>query len=322
MADQLHSRPPVDPQCQTVLDAAANGGSAFQKPTPQAMRVGYASMMETFAQATPELARVEDLVVPASGSDPEVPIRVYHPPGIGDAAPGVIFMHGGGWVIGDLESHDAVCRTLAFRSDAVFVSVGYRLAPEHPFPAAPVDCERATRFIADNAADFGIDPDRLALAGDSAGGNLAAVTARRLRDAGDGPAIVLQVLTYPATRFTAEGGSIEENGTGYLLTKATMDLFRGMYMPDAADWTHPDASPLLADDLTGLPPAFVQVAGYDPLRDEGVAYAGRLREAGVPVQMVEYPTMIHGFLRMGRVVSIAHVAMDDIAAALRRAFRG
>lgn len=322
MADQHHSRPPVDPQCQTVLDAVASGGSAFQKPTPQAMRVGYASMMETFAQATSELARVEDLVVPASGSDPEVPIRVYHPPGIGAAAPGVIFMHGGGWVIGDLESHDAVCRTLAFRSDAVFVSVGYRLAPEHPFPAAPVDCERATRFIADNAADFGIDPDRLALAGDSAGGNLAAVTARRLRDAGDGPAIVLQVLTYPATQFTAEGGSLEENGTGYLLTKATMDLFRGMYMPDAADWTHPDASPLLAEDLTGLPPAFVQVAGYDPLRDEGVAYAGRLREAGVPVQMVEYPTMIHGFLRMGRVVSIAQVAMDDIAAALRRAFRG
>lgn len=322
MADQHHSRPPVDPQCQTVLDAAASGGSAFQKPTPQAMRAGYASMMETFAQATPELARVEDLAVPAAGSEPEVPIRVYHPPGIGDSAPGVIFMHGGGWVIGDLESHDAVCRTLAFRSDAVIVSVGYRLAPEHPFPAAPIDCERATRFIADNAADFGIDPNRIALAGDSAGGNLAAVTARRLRDAGDGPAIALQVLTYPATHFTAEGGSLEQNGTGYLLTKGTMDLFRGMYMPDEADWTHPDASPLLVEDLSGLPPAFVQVAGYDPLRDEGVAYAGRLREAGVPVQMVEYPTMIHGFLRMGRVVSIAQVAMDDIAAALRRAFRG
>ncbi len=322
MADQHHSRPPVDPQCQIVLDAAASGGSAFQKPTPQAMRAGYASMMETFAQATPELARVEDLFVPASGSDPEVPIRVYHPPGIGAAAPAVVFMHGGGWVIGDLESHDAVCRTLAFRSDAVIVSVGYRLAPEHPFPAAPVDCERATRFIAGNAADFGIDPNRLALAGDSAGGNLAAVTARRLRDAGDGPAIALQVLTYPATQFTAEGGSLEQNGTGYLLTKATMDLFRGMYMPDEADWTHPDASPLLAEDLSGLPPAFVQVAGYDPLRDEGVAYAARLREAGVPVQMIEYPTMIHGFLRMGRVVSIAQVAMDDIAAALRRAFRG
>lgn len=320
MADQHHSRPPVDPQCQAVLDAAAAGVSAFDKPTPTAMRAGYSAMTEGFAPPTPELARVEDLSVPAAGDDPAVPIRVYHPLGVPEPAPAVIFIHGGGWVIGDLESHDAICRILAARADAVVVSVDYRLAPEHPFPAAPVDCERATRFIADNAADFGIDPDRLALAGDSAGGNLAAVTARRLRDAGDGPRIALQVLTYPATNFTAEGGSLVENGKGYLLTKASMDQFRAMYLPDQSDWTHPDASPLLADDLAGLPPAIIQVAGYDPLRDEGVAYAARLREAGVPVQLVEYPTMIHGFLRMGRIVNIAQVGMDDAAIALRRAF--
>jgi len=211
---QHHSRPSVDPQCQAVLDAAAAGASSFDQPTVKAMRAGYASMTATFAQPTSEMARVEDLSVPASGSDPAVPIRIYHPMGVANPAPAVVFFHGGGWVIGDLESHDAICRTLAVRADAIVVSVDYRLAPEHPFPAAPVDCERATRFITDNAADFGIDPSRLALAGDSAGGNLAAVTARRLRDAGDGPAIALQVLTYPATDFTAEGGSLVENGKG------------------------------------------------------------------------------------------------------------
>ncbi len=197
----------------------------------------------------------------------------------------------------------------------------YRLAPEHPFPAAPDDCERATRFIADNAADFGIDATRLALAGDSAGGNLAAITARRLRDAGGGPTILFQALTYPATNFAAEGGSLVENGTGYMLTKATMDQFRGMYLGSEAQWLDPDASPLHAEDLTGLPPALVQVAGYDPLRDEGLAYADRLREAGVATQVIAYPTMIHGFLRMGRLVNMAQVGMDDIAVALRRAFR-
>lgn len=322
MPEQTHSRPPIDPQCQAVLDAAAAaGGFAFEKPDHRAIRAGYGATTATFAPPTPDLARVQDLSVPANGDDPAIPIRIYSPAGTGPAAPAVMFFHGGGWVLGDIESHDAICRILAVRSDAIVVSVDYRLAPENPFPAAPNDCERATRFIAANAADFGIDANRIALAGDSAGGNLAAVTARRLRDAGDGPSIVFQALTYPATNFAAEGGSLVENGSGYMLTKATMDQFRGMYLANEAAWQNPDASPLLADDLTGLPPALVQVAGYDPLRDEGVAYATKLREAGVATQVIAYPTMIHGFLRMGRLVNMAQVGMDDIATALRRAFR-
>lgn len=322
MSEQTHSRPPLDPQCQALLDSmAAAGGSAFDKPDHRAIRAGYASTTAMFAPPTPDLSRVQDLSMPANGDDPAIPIRVYHPVGVESPAPVVMFFHGGGWVLGDIESHDAICRILAVRSDAIVVSVDYRLAPEHPFPGAPNDCERATRFIAANAADFGIDANRIALAGDSAGGNLAAITARRLRDAADGPSIVFQALTYPATNFAAEGGSLVENGSGYMLTKATMDQFRGMYLANEAAWQNPDASPLLADDLSGLPPALVQVAGYDPLRDEGMAYATKLREAGVATQVIAYPTMIHGFLRMGRVVNMAQVGMDDIATALRRAFR-
>ncbi|MDF1721693.1 MAG: alpha/beta hydrolase [Minwuia sp.] len=322
MPDQSHSRPPLDPQCQAVLDAAAAaGGFAFEKPDHRAIRAGYGATTAAFAPPTPDLARVQDMSVPANGDDPAIPIRIYHPVGVESLAPVVMFFHGGGWVLGDIESHDAICRILAVRSDAIVVSVDYRLAPEHLFPAAPDDCERATRFIAANAADFGIDPNRMALAGDSAGGNLAAVTARRLRDSGDGAGLVLQVLTYPATDFTAEGGSLVENGSGYMLTKATMDQFRSLYLADEAAWRDPDASPLLADDLAGLPAALVQVAGYDPLRDEGLAYAMKLREAGVATKVVAYPSMIHGFLRMGRLVNMAQVGLDDMAAALRAAFR-
>ncbi|MEC9345794.1 MAG: alpha/beta hydrolase [Pseudomonadota bacterium] len=321
MADQPHSRPALDPQCQAVVDAARNaGGSAFQQPDFRAVRAGYNRTTEVYAPPTPELARVEDMQIPADEMNPAIPIRIYRPRNAATPSPVVVFFHGGGWAVGDLESHDAVCRTIAARTDVVVVAVDYRLAPEHPFPAAVEDCERATRFVHQSAADLGLDGSRMALCGDSAGANLSTITARRLRD-GNGPGIALQVLIYPGADFTATGGSLDENGTGYILTKASIEMFRGWYLPDPATWAHPDASPIKAESLAGLPPALVLIAGYDPLRDEGVAYTQAMRDAGVAVEMIEYPTMLHGFVRMGRLVNMASVALDDVAQAIRAALR-
>lgn len=322
MAEQHHSRPALDPQCQAVIDAAsAGGGTPFQQPDFRAVRAGYNRTTAHYAPPTPELARVDDMQIPGDETGPAIALRIYRPRHAASPAPVVVFFHGGGWAVGDLESHDAVCRLIAARTDAVVVAVDYRLAPEHPFPAAVEDCERAARFVHANAADLGLDPARMILCGDSAGANLSTITARRLRD-GDGPAIALQVLIYPGADFTATGGSLEENGTGYVLTRASIEMFRAWYLPDPATWSHPDASPIKADSLAGLPPALVLIAGYDPLRDEGVAYVQAMRDAGVPVEMIEYPTMLHGFVRMGRLVNMASVALDDVAQAIRSAFRG
>lgn len=321
MDSPRNSRPPLDADCQALLDGLAAGGGGIDKPDHHQMRAGYNAANPAFNPPTPDLASGENSTAPGDGAgQPDVPIRIYRPRFAPAVAPALVFFHGGGWVMGDLESHDALCRIVAARSDAVVIAVDYRLAPEHRFPAAVEDCEHAWRYIAENARRLYVDPARLAVGGDSAGGNLAAVIARRLRDAG-GAQPVFQALIYPATDFTAEGGSLVENATGYFLTKAAIDLVSSMYVPDAGARRNPDASPLLADDLSGLPPALVQVAGYDPLRDEGVAYADRLREAGVTVELIEYPTVVHGFMRMIKPVAMAQAALDDYAAALRRVFR-
>lgn len=321
MPDQSHhSRPPLDPACRAVLETMQAAGAGFQQNDVAAIRTGYERNPATEPPPTPELARVDDLTLPAGEAEPALALRIYRPVAAETPAPVAVFFHGGGWALGDLESHDAVCRIIAQRADAVVVAVDYRRSPEHAFPAAVDDCLRAVRFVAEEADVLGVDAGRMALVGDSAGGNLAAVAARRLSRE-DGLRFALQALIYPATDFTASGGSLDENGRGLLLTAGAIAMFRDWYLPDPASWQHPDASPLKADDLAGLPPALVQVCGYDPLRDEGVAYAERLRAAGVPVQLVEYPTMLHGFLRMARMVPAAHVAFDDIAAALRQAFR-
>ena len=232
----------------------------------------------------------------------------------------LVYFHGGGWVIGDLETHDGTVRALAAASGVTVVSVDYRLAPEHPFPAAVDDCLAAVRWVADpgSATALDIDPGRVAVGGDSAGGNLAAVVAQQLRD--DGPAVRFQLLVYPVTDVRLSHPSIDQNADGYLLTKADMLWFRGHYVGDHG-WTDPLVSPLLATEeaVRGVAPALVITAEYDPLRDEGEAYAERLRAAGVAARATRYEGMIHGFFSMGDMIPEGKAAVDEAAEALRTA---
>jgi len=234
--------------------------------------------------------------------------------------PALVFFHGGGWVIGDLETHDVVCRQVTAEAGVSVIAVDYRVAPEHKFPAAVDDAWAATRWIVAHAGELGIDAARIAVGGDSAGGNLAAVVALLARDAG-APRIGLQILTYPVTDLVSESQSYTDLADGYMLTRDSMRWFRAQYLAkeaDAADWR---VSPLRAPSLAGLPPALVITAGYDPLRDEGEAYARRLREAGVSVDAVCFGGMIHGFVPMGKLIETAFRAVTLIAGSLRYALR-
>jgi acetyl esterase len=249
-----------------------------------------------------------------------MPTRIYMPYGTGPF-PVLVYLHGGGWVIGDLEAYDATCRALTNAAGCLVVAMEYRLAPEHKFPAAPEDCYAATCWVAANAAAIGGDPRRIAVGGDSAGGNLAAVVAQMARDRG-GPALVYQLLVYPVTNYGYDTASYEENAEGYLLTRNAMVWFWNHYLRSAADGNNPLASPLRASDLRDLPPAMVLTAEFDPLRDEGEAYAMRLQEAGVPVTLKRYTGTIHGFFSLDAVLDQGKQAMADAAAALRTIFAG
>lgn len=264
----------------------------------------------------PGIHRVEDRAFPGPAGD--VAIRVYRPsdePGL----PVVVYFHGGGWVICDLDTHDHTCRDLANDTGAIVVSVDYRLAPEHPYPAAPDDCEAAVRWVAEHAAALGGDGTRLAVAGDSAGGNLAAVTAQRCRDHG-GPALRFQLLVYPATGTPEDDRpSLSDNAEGYGLTRERMRWFTGHYVPDRSRREEPGVAPIRAADLAGLPPALVITAEYDPLRDEGEDYAAALRAAGVPATASRYDGLIHAFFSLGVVIPRARDAQLEAAAALRAA---
>jgi acetyl esterase len=228
------------------------------------------------------------------------------------------WFHGGGWVIGSLDTHDALCRRLAAAAGCMVVSVDYRMAPEHRFPAAVDDCWAVTRWLAEHGREIGADPQRLAVGGDSAGGNLAAVMALRARDAGLG--LRLQLLVYPVTDSDLDTPSSLRNATGYGLTRAGMAWFWDHYVPDLAGRAHPDAAPLRAASLAGTAPAHVVVCELDPLLDEGEAYARRLEAEGVPVRLQRYPGMIHGFVRMFAVIDRSHDLMEEMAGALKEAF--
>jgi acetyl esterase len=228
-----------------------------------------------------------------------------------------VFFHGGGWVIGNLDSHDVVCRALAHAGELIVISIDYRLAPEHKFPAAVDDAVAATQWVADHARSLGIDAARLSVGGDSAGGNLAAVVTLAARD-GNGPALAGQVLIYPATDFTMGHPSHSESETSVLLTHSVIRWFRDHYLTGAADIHDWRASPAKAATLTGLPPAYVLTAGADPLRDEGDDYARRLQEAGVPVTHRSFPGQFHGFFTMGKLLQQANVAATDIGAWLKQ----
>ncbi|NNU42770.1 alpha/beta hydrolase [Ramlibacter montanisoli] len=273
----------------------------------------------TFTQPDPpEVASVRDLRVP--GPAGPIPLRSYRPAGApADAVlPVLVYYHGGGWVIGDLDTHDVLCRQLCNLSGCAVVAVDYRLGPEHRFPAAVDDALAATRWVRSQARELKLDPARLAVGGDSAGGNLAAVVALSAREAGDLP-IAFQLLIYPATDQRRGAPSHAANGQGYLLTKESMDYYHDHYIPDPAqdlDWR---ASPLLHENHAKLPPAFVLTAGYDPLRDEGLQYAHRLSEAGNRATLVNFERQIHGFITMGRVIDEANVAVQLCAAQLKQA---
>lgn len=306
----------LDPKARALLDQLAAAGAPPLHELPVAVaREGLAALFGTQPGGTLPLAAIEDRRVP--GPAGEIPVRVYRPEGR-PPLPLVVFFHGGGWVLGNLESHDGTCRTLARAVPAVVVSVDYRLAPEHKFPAAAEDAFAATRWAAEHAASLGGDAARVAVAGDSAGGNLAAVVALMARDRG-GPPLVHQVLVYPPTDAACDTASYEENAEGYFLTRDGMRWFWGHYLPSPAEGRHPYASPLRAEDLRGLPPALVITAEYDPLRDEGEAYAARLRAAGVGAVTRRFDGMIHAFASLTGTFPEATVAIDAVAAALRAA---
>jgi acetyl esterase len=304
------------PQVAALLEAAARSPlPTLDKVSPFVARRLYAERCKVVAPKKPPEAQTRLLLTPG------VAVRSYRPANVDktEALPALVFFHGGGWTIGDLDTHDTLCRELAHGARCAVFAVEYRLAPESPFPAAVDDCIAATAFISQQASSLHVDRRRIAVGGDSAGGNLAAVVALQARDAG-GPALCFQLLIYPATDQNLETDSLQRNGMGYMLTRPLMEVFRGNYLPRPADYADWRASPALAKSHANLPPAFILTAGFDPLLDEGWQYAELLKHARVEVSYREYADMIHGFILMGGVLDVANTAVADCCAALRRAF--
>jgi acetyl esterase len=347
---------PLDPQCQAFLDKLARSHAPpMHTLPPEEAR----ALVVPLLTPKERMARIENRCVPGPGGD--IPIRIYHPlPQAGPlhrsdeevrrggddsptrpssphllipssysadphlvpapSRPVVLFFHGGGWVLGSVASHDALCRRLSHESVCIVASVEYRLAPEHKYPAAVQDCLAATQWVGEHAAELGGDPARIAVVGDSAGGNLAAVVARLARDRG-GPPLAFQVLIYPITDYLPGFKSYERNGTGYFLTTEDVRWFWRNYLNDPSEGRQPDAAPLRAEDLSALPPALVLVAEYDPLLDEGLAYADRLEAAGVPVERIVCDGMVHGFVRRLDAYDRARTVVRHLARSLRAALR-
>jgi acetyl esterase len=305
---------PLDPAVKSMLEMFASSGMPAFDSLPVAEARAMFNAMPGATGAKAALARIEEGRIP--GPAGEIPVRIYTPEGEAPL-PILVFLHGGGWVIGTLDGYDDLCRALARAVPAIVISVDYRLAPEHPYPAAADDSYAAVCWAAENAASIGGDPARIAVGGDSAGGNLSAVVSLMARDHRH-PKLAHQLLIYPVTDLRGSTVSMRENGEGYFLTQRTMIWFADHYTTPEQRLL-PYVSPLLAPDLGGLPPATVITAEFDPLRDEGEAYAARLRESGVPVEQTRYDGMIHGFISMP-MFHQAGKAIEQAAAGLRSAF--
>jgi acetyl esterase len=306
----------LDPQAQALMQLMIDKGvPPVHTMTPEEARASYRSRRAFTQPDAPEVFKVEDKEVSANGVN--VPVRVYHPHAAQShsALPGLVYLHGGGWTIGDLDTHDVLCRSLCLQAGIVVVSVDYRMGPEHKFPAAYDDSVAAFNWTVAQAASLGIDASRIAIGGDSAGGNLAAAACLGLR--GQSVQAAFQLLIYPATIMWQDTASYHANGKGYMLTKESIAYYTESYLrnrEDAKDWR---ASPQLADSHAGLPPAFVITAGFDPLRDEGLMYANVLTKAGVSSQYICFERQIHGFITMGRVMQEANTAVSLCASALK-----
>ncbi len=310
---------PLDPIVKGLLDGmAANPQPKLWEMHPAQGREMYRAISSQLDTQGISIGKVENLTIP--GPAGPIAARSYTPVASGGTAlPVLVYFHGGGFVIGDLETHDATCRQIANESGAKVIAIDYRLAPEHKFPAAPEDCYTATKWVENNASNLGVDPNRIAVGGDSAGGNLAAAVCLMAKQ--KGPHIVFQLLFYPVTQYRANTESMKEFAEGYFLERRSMDWFFDQYTDAATvDPNDPRLSPLAASDLSGLPRAYIVTAGFDPLRDEGKAYADKLNRAGVAAVYLDYPTMIHGFVGMSAVLPQARQAIADACTALRKAF--
>jgi len=317
---------PLDPAAEPIIELMESVFPRISGPGTDAAEVRAQSDAMPKIDPTEEMGSVEDRSIPGPAGD--IPVRIYYP-ARGEAAapdagpkPGVVYLHGGGWVICGLDSHDNACRRIANELGAVVVSVDYRLAPEHKYPAAADDAWAALSWTAEHVDELGIDPERLTVAGDSAGGNLTAVVAQRARDRG-GPSLAFQLLIYPvidSSGTRSEHRSKTENATGYFLTTAQMEWYREQYLPHEEAGEHPDVSPHLAESLEGLPPTCIVTAEMDPLRDEAEHYGALLAEAGVPVVLYRAPGMFHGFFNMDAALDGAkhaqRVAFDAMRAHL------
>ena len=297
---------------------AAQGGKPLEESTPAEVRASREQAADAFAAlAGPaqDVARVEDRAIPGPGG--AIPVRVYWP-ATGGGLPVLVYFHGGGWVFGNINSTDRTCRALANAANCIVVNVEYRLAPEHKFPAGLDDAYAAVQYVAEHAGEFEADGSRIAVGGDSSGGNLAAVVCLLAHDRG-GPRLAFQLLVYPVTDYDDDRPSLHEYAEGHLLTRSMLPYFWGHYVSGPEQARHPHASPINAASLEGLPPALVITAECDPIRDQGEAYAQRLQEAGVPVTIKRYAGAIHVFFQMAGVIDSGREAVADAGAALRSA---
>lgn len=308
----------LDPLMRGFIDTlAATPGPKVWEITPDEMRAGFRAMVKAHGPKDTPIGKVNNLTIPGPGGD--LALRVYTPVAAGsDALPALVFFHGGAFRIGDLDTHDATCRLLAGEAGCRVIAVDYRLAPEHTFPAASDDAFAALRWVQDNAVQLGIDPNRIAVGGDSAGANLAAVTTHLARQE-DAPALAFQMLLFPMTQLGAPFASRKTFAQGFLMETEALDYCEEAYAPRQM-WADFRASPLVAQDFSGLPPAYVALAEYDPLHDEGLAYAEKLRSNGVGVTLARYAGLVHGFTLFQAVLPQAREALVAAAKALQTGF--